>query len=186
MTAQLMLSSFAKKTISVDESTKGFRPWNNLILNWEVEYRGYSREDGEPEGYVDFHVVVEITEALVKVRTPKTYKKVKRPGYKLIVVQNMAFEGREWDGCIVYEESFIKDRLKRVFDVFHREVLNIQRWIRIAESRARLIPNRADVFGCPFCGWATNVWMDDITCEGCGKRFWSGKLWKRNSIKHKN
>lgn len=181
-----MLSSFTKKTISMDESTKGFRQWNNLILDWEVEYRGYSREDGEPEGYVEFYVIVEITEALVKVIKPKTCKKVERSGYKLIVAQNMAFEGTECDSYIVYEESFIKDRLKRAFDVFHREVLNIQRWIRIAESRARLIPNRADVFECQFCGWATNVWMDDITCEGCGKRFWSDKLWKRNSIKYQN
>ena len=175
-----MLSSFSQKTISVQEATKGFRLWNNVILDWDVEYRGYARkEDGESEGYIDFHVIVEVIEALVEVREPKTYKKVDRPGYKLIVVQNMSFKGKGWETYDVYDESFQRKDLKKAFDVFEREVLNIQGWIGIAESRARLIPKERDVFECPFCGWVTDVWRDDILCEGCGKRFWTEKMWQK-------
>ena len=176
---QLMLSSFSQKTISMGESTKNFRPWNNIIFDWDVEYFGYSRGIDEPEGIIEYHVIVELMEALVKARNPKTNKKIEMPGYKLIINQNMAFKGRGWESYVVYEEAFQKDKLKKAFDVFQREVLNIQGWIRIAESRLHLIPKGLDVFECSFCGWVTNAWSDDITCQGCGKRYWSDKLWRR-------
>lgn len=173
-----MLSSFSTKTISMDVSTKAFRPWNNNIFDWEVEYQGYYREEDEHEGYVDFYVLADIREALVKMRKDKkTYRKIEVPGYKLIITQKMALAGREWESYVVYEEVFPKKQLRKAFDVFMRELLNIQGWIEIAESRARLMPDQADVFECDFCGWVTDIWTDDILCEGCGKRYWSDKLW---------
>lgn len=179
MTQQLQLSSFSQKTISMGESTKSFRPWNNIIFEWEIEYCGYSRGFDEPEGIVEFYIIVELIEALVNARSPKTNKKLERPGYKLVATQNITFDNGRRESYIVYEESFQKDKLKEAFDVFQREVLNIQGWISIAESRLHLIPKGLDVFECSFCGWVTNVWSDDITCEGCGKRYWSDKLWRR-------
>ena len=178
MTNQLMLSSFSKKTISVEEATKDFRQWNNVIFDWNVKYKGYFRgEDYEPEGYIDFSIVVRIVEALVKAKSQKSRKNVKLPGYKLVVSQNMVIAGKEWDACVVYDESFQKNEIKKTFDVFQRELMNIQGWIDIAESRTRLMPERKDIFECPFCGWVTDVWSDDIVCYGCGKRFWSEKSW---------
>jgi len=178
MSEQLMLSSFSTKTISMDESSKGFRPWNNNVFDWEVGYQGYYREEGKHEGYVDFHVLAEIREALVKVRKDnKTYRKIEVPGYKLIITQKMALTGREWESYVVFEEAFPKEQFRKAFDVFRREVLNIQGWIKIAESRARLMPDKGEVFECVFCGWVTDTWTDDILCEGCGKRYWSDKLW---------
>ena len=104
-----MLSSFSQKTISFSEATKDLRHWNNLILDWEVEYRGFSNDEmDELEGFIDFHVVVEIIEALIHVKDQKTGKKVERPGYKLIVYQNMAFESNNWESHIVYDETFTK------------------------------------------------------------------------------
>ena len=181
MTEQLMLSSFAQETISTQEFAKDFRPWNNLVFEWDVEYSGYRRDDGETEGYIDFHVIVQIVEALVKIRDTKTRNKVETPGYKLLVTQIVAYEGKEWDSSVVYDECFQKDQLKRAFDGFQREVLNIQGWIEIAESRARLMPKRRDVFECFFCGWVTDISSDDIMCHGCGKRFWSEKLMKKQT-----
>ena len=93
----------------------------------------------------------------------------------------MAFEGMPWESYVVYEECFPQNKLKKAFDVFEREVLNIQSCIRIAESRARVIPMANDVFECPCCGWVTDIWSEDITCNGCGKRFWSETLWSKAS-----
>ena len=178
MTEQLILSSFSQKTISFSEATKDVRYWNNLIIDWEVEYRGFSKSEmDELEGYIDFHVVVEIVEALIPVKDQRTGKKVERPGYTLIVFQNMVLEGKNWESYVVYDESFTKDKLVKAFDVFKREILNIQNWIEIAESRARLIPSGNVVFECWSCGWVVEKLNDDITCFGCGKRFWSDKLW---------
>jgi len=39
------------------------------------------------------------------------------------------------------------------------------------------MPDNKDTFECPFCGWATNSTKDDTSCHGCGKRFWSDKMW---------
>ena len=77
MTAQSNLSAFLGKTVSTNESTLGFRPWNKTILDWEIEYQGYSRGDDEgPPGYIDFHVIVEIKEAMVWAKDQnKKYKK---------------------------------------------------------------------------------------------------------------
>jgi len=178
MSEQLMLSSFSKKTISMDESSRGFRPWHNIVLEWDVESQGYQTEEAIGEGYVDFHVLAEIREALVKVRKDdKTYKEIEVPGYRLTIIQKMALSGKEWESYIAYEEAFPKKQLRKGFDLFRREVLNVQGWIKIAESRARLIPEKADVFECVWCGWVTDTWTDDILCEGCGKRYWSEKLW---------
>ena len=89
MTIQLDLCAFGGKTISVADWTQDFRPWNRVVLDWEIEYSGYARGDENPKGYVHYHVIVELTEALVLVRKPKTYKKIERPGYKLTVTQNI-------------------------------------------------------------------------------------------------
>ncbi len=126
-----------------------------------------------PKDISIFMFAVEIVEALIRVKYQKNKKKVERPGYKLIVFQNMALEGREWENYVVYDEPFKKDEIKKTFDVFQREILNIQSCIEIAESRARLIPSGDNIFECPFCGWATDEFNDDITCFGCGKWFWS-------------
>jgi hypothetical protein len=179
MITQSNLSAFSGKTVSMNELTMGFRPWNKTILDWEIEYQGYSREDNESEeGLIDFKVIVEIKEALVPAKGPKRHKKFKRQGYILTVIQNMAPGGHEWESYIVYEESFQMDQLKKAFDVFQRELLNIQSWVEIAESRARIIPQGNDVFECFHCGWVTDIWSDDIMCKGCGKRYWSDRLWK--------
>ena len=177
MTEQLMLSSFAQETISTGEFAKDFRPWNNLVFEWNVEYSGYARGDENPEGYVAYHVIFELTEALVLVRKPKTYKKIEKPGYRLTVTQNIKFEGRAWESFFVHEESFPKEHLRKAVDVFQHEILDVQTWIEIAESRARIIPQANDVFECFHCGWVTDIQADDITCPGCGKRYWSDKMW---------
>ena len=90
----------------------------------------------------------------------------------------MALGEKEWESYITYEESFQMGQLKKAFDAFQRELLNIQSWIEIAESRARIIPQGNEVFECFHCGWVTDIWSDDITCKGCGKRYWSDRLWK--------
>lgn len=180
------LSAFSERTISMNKSMEDFRPWNHLILDWEIEYQGYSRrdDDGE-EGYIDFHVIVEIREAVVNARDPKTHKKLKKHGYRLTIIQNIAFAGKEWESIIAYEESFQMDQLRKAFDVFQRELLNIQCWVDIAESRARIIPQENDIFECLHCGWVTDVWDDDIICQGCGKRYWSERLWGAHAIRPK-
>lgn len=177
---QTMLTGFSEKALSLDEYNRkeGARRWNNLVCDWDVEYQGYWRgEDNIPEGYIDFHIIVEIVEALVTSREKKTYKKVKVPGYRLSVTENVAFPDKEWESFVAYEAEFQKESLKKGFDAFQRELLNIQSWITIAEARAELIPHGRDVFECAFCGWVTDQVTDDITCCGCGKRFWSEKLW---------
>lgn len=68
MKSQLDLSSFSEKTISMDKTMIDFRSWNHLILDWEIKYCGYLRGDDVQEGYIDFHVVVEIREAMVEER----------------------------------------------------------------------------------------------------------------------
>jgi len=180
MTTQLGLAAFSGKTVSVDELTKDFRPWNRTILEWEIEYVGYNRDYEGPEGYVEFHVLVELTEAIITARHPKTYKEKKTPGYRLGIFQNMAAEGQPWESYLVHDESFRKQDLGKAVDAFQCALLDIQSWVEIAESRARIIPQGNAVFECFHCGWVTDIWADDIVCEGCGKRFWSERLWKGN------
>lgn len=161
--------------------TGNFRQWNRTIIDWDIEYQGYHRtEDGDPIGFIDFHIIVEIVEAFVKARDKKSYKKIEAPGYKLIITQSMTLPDQPWETWQVYDESFPKDKLPQAFDVFQRELLNIQTWIEIAESRANLIPDGKDVFECLHCGWVTNKMADDIMCSGCGKRYWSEKIWQGN------
>ena len=160
--------------------TPELRPWNQVILEWDVDYTGYVREDGHNEGYLDFHVMVEIEEALVTARQEKSYKKVQRPRYKLAVTQETTFKSGKTESYIIYEESFQKDQLRKAVDAFQRELLTIQNWIEIAESRARIMPQHNDVFECQWCGWVTDIWSDDITCQGCGKRYSSERIWKGN------
>jgi len=168
------------EAITMNAFTPELRPWNQLILDWNVNFTGYVREDGQKEGYVDFHVMVDLREALVRARQEKTYKKIQRPGYKLTVNQEMTFERGKTESYIIHEESFQKDQIKRAVDSFQRELLMIQRWIEIAESRARIMPQHNDIFECHWCGWVTDIWSDDITCQGCGKRYWSERIWKGN------
>lgn len=162
---QLMLSRFER---------------NPVIFQWDVEYMGYSRPDDDnpdaPTGYIDFHVIVTLKEKLISVRDKKTYKKVKRPGYRFQTVMSYALPDSGWETYLQYENEFPKDQLNKAIDTIQNELLNIQDWIETAESRADLIPKGKDVFECMFCGWVTDTWADDITCSGCGKRFWSDKL----------
>ena len=51
----------------------------------------------------------------------------------------MAFPDSPRESWIVYDEEFRKDQFNRAFDVFMRELMNLQSWIVIAESRAALI-----------------------------------------------
>ena len=176
MISQLDLSSFSEKAISLTESTRDFRPWDKTILDWEIKYHGYVREEGGAKGFTECHVTVEIKESVTQIKNPKTRKKATKPGYKLSIFQNVSFEGKEWESYIVYEEEFEKQDLKKAFDVFQRELLNVQGWVEIAESRARLIPKENDLFECIHCGWVTDIWSDDIICEGCGKRYWPERL----------
>jgi hypothetical protein len=174
-----MLTGFTKKAISLAQYNRehGIRGWNNLVYDWDVEFIGYQRSDDDsPQGYIKFHVIAEIVEVLVITRDKKNYKKTKVPGYKLTITQNMALPGHVCESLIVYEEDFMKNQFSKAIDAFQRELLNIQSWIEIAESRADLVPKNKDVFECPFCGWVKDSWQDDITCYGCGKRFWSKKL----------
>ena len=182
MTNQLELSGFLGKTISMDELMGDFRPWNNVVLDWDIDYQGYQRDGEGEEGYLDFHVIVEIKEAVVKAKDPKTHRRLKKPGYKLTVIQNTAVVGKEWERYIVYDESFQMDQLRKAFNAFQHELLNIQCWVEIAESRARIIPQGNDVFECFHCGWVTDIWADDIMCPGCGKRYWSERLWRGDKV----
>jgi len=59
----------------------------------------------------------------VSARKEKTYKKVKRPGYKLTVIQEMTFEDGEKERYTIHEESLTKDQINKAFDVFQREIL---------------------------------------------------------------
>ena len=94
---QLTLPSFSQKTISIAESTKSFRPWNNTVLERKIDYLGYLKEPGESEGIINYQVIVRLLEALVKKRHPKSYKKIKTPGYKLVITQDTALEGKQWE-----------------------------------------------------------------------------------------
>jgi hypothetical protein len=179
-----MLTGFTRKTNSMGGHGKQreIQAYNNLVFDWDIDYQGYQRNDGDiPEGYIDFHLVIEIVEAIIKVRDEKTNKKVKRPGYKLTAYQNIVYPERQWQSYIIYDEEFKKEHLNKAFDVFQREVLNVQDWIAIAESRACLIPENKEAFECMFCGWVTDRMADDITCHGCGKRFWSEKIWSKRT-----
>jgi hypothetical protein len=183
MISQLDLSSFSEKTVSLAESTKDFRPWDKTVIDWEIKYHGYVREEGGPKGVIECHVTVEIKESAIQIKSPKTHKKFTKPGYKLSIYQDVSFAGKGWENNIVYEEEFEKKDLNKAFDVFQRELLNVQGWVEIAESRARLIPKENDVFECIHCGWVTDIWSDDITCEGCGKRYWSERFFSSHNTK---
>lgn len=124
-----------------------------------------------------FHVKAEIVEALVKCKVKKGRKKVMVQGYQFIIIQDMVSPGNNREKLIAYEQLFQKNQLREAFDVFQREIMNIQAWIRIAESRARFIHKKIDMCEYPFCRWVTDSWKDDISCGGCGKRFWSEKMW---------
>ncbi len=185
MTEQLMLSAFSAKTIAMDQSNEGFRPWNNKALVWNLAYRGYFDEgDGGIHGLMDFFVEVELREAVIKVRskTSARNKKVERPGYRLTITQSFIIhQGEESapETFIAYQEDFALHEKRKAVDVFAREIMNIQGWAMIAESRALFIPSGRAVFECPFCGWVTDSWNRDICCDGCGKRFWSKEMWSQ-------
>jgi hypothetical protein len=176
MTTQPTLSDFAQKTISFGKAMRDFRAWNRVILDWDIAYQGYQRDE-QREGSVDFHVRVVIREALV--RDPQTQKKQRMPGYSLTIFQFIAFDGDRRDSQVVFEELFRADELPKAVDAFQQQVLNVQTWAEIAESRARVMPNQNDVFECFHCGWVTDIWSDEIVCEGCGKRYWSERMWSK-------
>ena len=163
------------------EATKAFRPWDRVVISWNVEYRGYQRgDDDRPEGPVGFHVTLEIREAVIVSNNPKQRRRrAGKRAYRLTVTHAMAPAGEDPDSSIVYEEPFTEQEIKKAYDAFQREVLNVQSWVVIAEPRARIIPQANDVFECHHCGWVTDIWRDDITCEGCGRRYWSERIWNR-------
>jgi hypothetical protein len=154
------------------------------FFTWDYEYQDYSREEDSswyeeyndiPEGYIECHVVIELYEALVKVRD-KNHKIVARPGYKLIVAQSVAYPDRAWETFLIHDEEYPGKKFKTAIDDFMNHILTVQDWITTAESRAKLIPEKKDVFECMHCGWVTDKCKDDIVCHGCGKRYWSEKL----------
>ena len=104
--AQLMLSSFSQKTISMTESTKSFLPWNNTILDRKIEYRGYSRELGEFEGIIKYQVIVRLLEALANTRHPKSYKKIKTPGYKLVITKTRPLKAKNGKATWFMKKNF--------------------------------------------------------------------------------
>ncbi len=179
MTEQMMLSAYSQKTITMDQSIDGFRRWNRKIVDWDIDYRGYSTENGGD--FIDFHVAVELREAIVKVRVEKGAgkKKVDRAGYRLTVFQAFVIGENEPEGFICSQEDFALYQKAKAVDVFEREIMNIQNWVMIAELRSELIPAAKAVFECPFCGWVTDTWSPDISCMGCGKRFWAKEMWSR-------
>jgi hypothetical protein len=178
MTTQPTLSDFAQKTISFGKAMRDFRAWNRVILDWDIAYQGYQRDE-QREGHVDFHVQVVIREASVRLKDSQTQKMRKMPGYSLAIFQVIALGGDQSESLTVYEESFRINELPKAFDAFQQSVLTVQTWAEIAESRARVMPNQNDVFECFHCGWATDIWSDEITCEGCGKRYWSERMWSK-------
>jgi len=178
MTTQPTLSDFAQKTVSTSKSLSDFRPWNCVVLDCDIAYQGYQRDE-QREGIVDFHVRVVIREAMVRLKDPQTYKKRKMPGYSLKIFQLIAFDGDRSDSLIVFEELFRADELPKAVDAFQQQVLSAQTWVEIAESRARVMWNQNDVFECFHCGWVTDIWSDEILCEGCGKRYWSERMWSK-------
>jgi hypothetical protein len=155
-----------------------FRPWNRVVLDWTIDYQGYQRDE-QREGHVDFHVRVVIREALVRLKGTQTQKKRKMPGYSLTIFQVIAFDGDLRDPQVVFEELFRADELPKAVDAFQQQVLNVQTWVEIAESRARVMWNQNDVFECFHCGWVTDIWSDEITCEGCGKRYRAERMWSK-------
>ena len=156
-----------------------FRLWDGTIIDWDVEFLGYTSSDNDDarSGFVDFHLIVQVFEAYVSARDEKSYKKIEVPGYRVIVTENIAFPDEPWESWTIFEEGFTKNDLPKAIDVFQRELLNAQTIILVAESRAKLLPAGDAVFECPFCGWVTDTMKDDTTCLGCGKRFWSEKMW---------
>jgi hypothetical protein len=176
MTTQQTLAGFSEKTRSVSNSMSGFRAWNRVILEWDIDYHGHHRNE-DRDWHVDFHVRVFIKEAMIRLKDPLTRKKKEMPGYSLIVFHSMALDGAQPDSEIVYEEPFRINQLPKAFDAFQQEVLNVQSWVEIAESRARLMPKQNDLFECFHCGWVTDIWSEDILCEGCGKRYRSERVW---------
>ena len=156
-----------------------FRLWDRTIIDWDVEFQGYASGDDDDAlpGYIDFHLIVHVFEAYVSARDPKTYKKIEVPGYMVVVTQNVALPGEDWESWTIFDEGYKKKDLPKAIDVFQRELLNAQTIILVAESRAKLVPTGKAVFECPFCGWVTDSEDDDTTCMGCGKRFWSEKMW---------
>ena len=63
------------------KSMSDFRPWNRVILDWDIGYQGYQRDD-QREGPVDFQVRVVLREAMVRLKDPQTGKKRQMPGYR--------------------------------------------------------------------------------------------------------
>lgn len=180
--SQLMLSAFGKKTIPLSEYTKDFKPYNTIVLEWDIEYQDYCSEwqpMDMPEGVYDFRAAVVVKEALIKVRdmSVKSYKKKEVPGYKVVTEYSMLDPAGAWLVYDGHEKDFSKEELKKATDFFMEMVLRIEQWLCVPESRVKLIPAKKAEFECFNCGWVTDKWKDEIICEGCGKRFWSQKMW---------
>lgn len=169
MTEQLMLSAFSRKTISMDEASRGFRRWNTVLLEWDVAFDDYVKEPGVKEGPVKRHVHIHLREALIK-----KYRK-EHPGYVVEVTSSNRAQFFRVDDYIDHQEQYLKKDYRKAVDAFQNAVLMAQDWIMIGEARASLISAGKAGFQCHNCGWV----CEDLertefkdTCLGCGKRYW--------------
>ena len=166
MADQLMLTCFAQKIAG--EALEDFRPYNDTIIDWELDYRDYSEE----RGMICRTITVVVKEALVKTRDEKhSLKRV--PGFVVIVYQEDEFEEGEKEEYLPHEATFTEQ--PKAVSEFLDYCLSAEGWAEIGESRAELLAKGLAGFECPFCGWccedlSKNEFRD--TCMGCGKRFW--------------
>jgi hypothetical protein len=176
--SQLMLHSFKEKEISVEKATEDLKPYNNVILDWEIECKDFMSEDiGSDEGkIIKRHIKVVMKESLVKARNEKG-KRIEVPGYKVFSVEDVYDDkDRLVDGFISLSEDFKEKDKKKATDCFMEYILTIQNWIMIAESRAKSKPDNKQQFECLNCGWCSEVPLEETefkdTCLGCGRRYW--------------
>jgi len=176
--AQIKLTNFEKKTISPNALWQRDQEADlaSRLLDWVVCYNGYKRADfheEESEGVVKFTVRVMLEQAFIRTWDKRLRKRTTKPGYRIVMCQLVVFP--DGDKITLPDEVIQEVGLRykaRAVDAFTREIMNVQCWITIAESRARLIPKKRDWFECPFCGWVTDEESSDVMCQGCGKRFW--------------
>jgi hypothetical protein len=185
-----MLDSFSQSEISVDEVTKDFKPYNNTILAWEIEIEDYWQDEEERGELISRTIEITVKEALVKIKNDKG-KKVEVPGYLVLISEDMYKSGGILiDGFIQASEEFKKQDFKKAVDCYIRYMLDVQDWIFIADSRAALKPERKEQFECPFCGWCSEIPLEETefkdTCLGCGKRFWDLSKQSQEAIENEN
>lgn len=176
---QLQLSNFVN---SLERAGRRRRGFSSQLLVWEVEYIDYQRSDPEIEavqGYVLSEARIELREALIRRWNPQARKKTQWPGFVVSVSKKITYPDgpvTNLKDCIL-NESKLSEKTKAV-DAFRNAVLNVESWILIAQARVRLIPRELDALECMGCGWVTDDASEDITCPGCGNKFWFGEAWR--------